>query len=130
MEARGAVNCYEAAEFGVNPKEIYVINLSQGVTPFISFFGGKEYRSLCYRLRNVVKLTVTHAHYRPTKEEFDTLSDGMKDHVLNGGLCLSELEKARPLPDDPRVEKETYDQFQDFCEKTYGMRRPKEAWLP
>lgn len=127
MELRGKVNCYEPVGFG--RKEVYVINLSTGVTPFIHFFDKHEHRSLCYRLRKPVLVTVTHAHYRPTKVEFEDLTPEMQDHILNGGLCLAELEKANPLPDDQTDIEWDYDQFQEFCEKIYGKRRPKPEWM-
>jgi hypothetical protein len=123
MEARGRVNCYEAVGFGRQP--IYVINLSTGVTPCVHFFDGQEPHSLCYQVRKPVLLTVEYAHYRPTREKFDTLEPGVKYHVTNGGLCLSKLANARPLANDPVNEEWEYEEFQEFCLKTYGQRRKR-----
>lgn len=39
------------------------------------------------------------------------------------------LADAKPLPDDPVEVEWDYDQFQSFCEKTYGKRRPKPDWM-
>ena len=127
MEARGKVNCYEPVSLG---KDVYVVNLSAGVTPFIRHFNDLEYGSVCYNLRRPVSVTITHANYRPTKEEFDTLDAYSKDHVLNGGLLCAELTKARPLPDDPVDPTWSFDRFLAFCETTYGVRRPRPDWLP
>lgn len=132
MELRGKVNCYDPAavsgtrEYKVlmmKPR-IFIINLSTGVTPFIHFIEGREYTSRCYNLSGCSMVTVTHAHYRPTKEEFDTLSPDMQDHVMNGGMCIAELTKAKPLPDDPVEAAWEYEVFQQWCLKTYGKRRP------
>jgi hypothetical protein len=120
MEAIGKVNAYEPVKFG--RKEVYIINLSTGVTPFVRFFDGEEYRSLFYRLRKPVLVTVTHAAYRPTRAEFDTLAPEMQKHVLNGGLCLSELAKAKPLPDDPTTPEIKYETLQAWCLTIYGQR--------
>lgn len=120
MEAIGKINAYKPVKFGI--KEVYTVNLSTGVTPFVRFFGGEEFRSLVYRLRKPVLVTVSHAAYRPTVEEFDMLSPEMQKHVLNGGLCCCELSKARPMPDDPTTPDIKYEAFQEWCLKTYGQR--------
>ncbi len=124
MEKRGQINCYEAQGFGCDPKEIYTINLACGVTPLVHFFGGKEYASMCYRLRKPVLVTVTHANYRPKKQEFDFLDAGAQEHVLNSGLLCAELVVAIKL----QYEFDTvelhwdYEKFQKWCLEMYGRR--------
>ncbi len=118
MEAKGRINQYNAYESGLERK--FTINLATGTTPFIKHFDGVEYASQCYRLTQVP--VVTHAWYRPTREEFDKLSKWEQDHVLNGGLCFGELTKVQTLQDDPTEVTTDYETFQEFCLKYYGRR--------
>lgn len=120
MENVGQINCYEPVGFGRKP--VYIINLNTGVTPFIHFFDGHEYRSMCYRLRQPVLVTVEFAHYRPMRAEFDLLDKDVQDHVLNAGLLSGKLFDVRPLTNDPVSSEWEYEQFQEWALSYYGRR--------
>ena len=127
MERRGQVNQYEPyppdAETKLKP--VFTINLADGVTPFMKLFHGKEFSSQCYRL-SAVRCVVTHGWYRPQADYFGYLDEHTQDHVLNGGLCLADLDAAIrfQLPDDPVREDWSYEKFQHWCLSYYGRRRP------
>ena len=125
MEKRGQVNCYEPYKwFGGQQADIYSVNLADGVTPFMLFLGGKEYSSLCYRLRKPVLLTIRLGWYRPGRDEFNGLSKDVQDHILNGGLLHAPLSDAasRQLPEDPVRSTWEHEAFQAWCLETYGRR--------
>ena len=125
MEQRGQVNCYEPWGWhGGIGSEVYVINLAAGVTPFMHLFDGREYSSLCYRLRRPVRVTVAQGHYRPRPEEFATLAPDVQEHVLNGGLLSAPLAVAteRQLSTDPVEADWDFERFQGWCQKVYGRR--------
>ena len=142
MEAKGAINQYMPHATGrlrPNPrgpgmyleraaqppgKPVFTINLAAGTTPFVRHFDGREYASQFYRLTAVP--VVTHANYRPTREEFDALDEWSQDHVLNGGLLCAPLDEAirKQLPGDRRGPETEYEQFQAWCLEYYGRRRP------
>lgn len=122
MEKRGQVNCYEPWKwFG---KEVYTINLANGVTPFMLILGDKEYQSLCYRLRKPVLLEVTIGWYRPTASELSAFPRDMQDHFLNGGLHPAPLQEAisRQLIIDPVRPDWNFEAFQAWCLDVYGRR--------
>lgn len=122
MEKVGAVNRY--TPYKAQGPAVWTINLANGTTPFMHFFDGREFSSSCYRIGsfNRPSLVITHAHYRPTREEFDKLDQDVKRHVLNGGLLCVEIEKAKQLPDDPVQVDWQYEQFQIWCAGYYGCR--------
>lgn len=123
MEALGAVNAY--APYRWRGPALWTVNLAAGVTPFIHLWRGREYVSALYCVGvGTGRLTVTHAHYRPARDEFDALPPDVQDHVLNGGLLLAELREARQLPDDPVKEEWPYESFQTWCLAYYGRRLP------
>lgn len=123
MENIGQVNCYSPYPSGPATKRRFVVNLSNGTTPFIHVWDGEEYSSSCYSLKGIgPALKITRAHYRPCKNEFDALSVEMQDHVLNGGLLDKPIGEARPLPDDPVMSDWDYERFQEFALSVYGRR--------
>lgn len=127
MEKRGQINTYEPwKRFG--EKEVYTINLTDGVTPFMAFFNGKEFNSLMYRLRKPVLVTVTHAWYRPGLTEFSALTSDVKNHVLNAGLLCAELSEAvtRQIQSDPVRFDWDYKRFQAWCLEVYLQRLPSQ----
>ncbi|MGD9712860.1 MAG: hypothetical protein AB7V46_12425 [Thermomicrobiales bacterium] len=120
MERMGAINQYSPHH--APGRQIWTINLSNGITPFMTFFGVMEYMSNYYRLTSPIALSITHVWYRPDREEFDRLSKEAQDHVLNGGLIKGILGLARPLADDPVQLNWDYEQFQEWALAYYGRR--------
>lgn len=123
MEKRGQINAYEPwKRYG--EKEVYTINLADGVTSFIHFFEGKEFASIMYRLRRPVLVTVTRGWYRPSPEEFSILIPDVREHVLNAGLLCADLATAigRQMKNDPVLSEWDYETFQEWCAQVYGAR--------
>lgn len=119
MELKGAINMYEVAE---NPPK-FTINLAHGVTPFMKSFDGVTRQSAFYRLRPGITIyRVTHAWYRPGREEFDALDKPNQDHVLNGGLLFAPLGEAtqKQTPHDRVCEGMATEAFRVFCADFYG----------
>jgi hypothetical protein len=133
MEAIGAVNRYavykRSGRLGETPVAnfVLVINLANGTTPFMHVFNGQEYASEMYNLQGCRLVTVTHAHYRPTKSEYEYLDKEMQDFVLSGAMLCEPLPVAvsRQIPNDPVKTTWEYEQFQDWCLETYGRRLGK-----
>lgn len=128
MESRGRVNCYSTYKplVGSLHRNFFTVNLANGVTPFMKVFGGVECASSCYRLLGgTSEILVEFAWYRPSREEFEKLDDGVQDHVLNGGLLCDTLEVAvsRQMRDDVVEVATDYERFQAFCLERYGKRR-------
>lgn len=120
MERKGAINMYEAVNFVSPPR--FTINLAHGVTPFQKTFDGKPYQSAFYRLRSGIEPIVTHAWYRPDRDEFDHLEPAMQDHVLDGGLLFDTLGLAiqKQTPKDLVSKDMPTEGFQTFCQNFYG----------
>ena len=118
MEALGRVNCYRTVDL---KQSRLFINMSCGVTPFIHFIDGVEYRSEFYR-NTLTSIKVEFAHYRPQLSEFMLLSPSVQEHVLNGGLINAPLGDAVPLRPDPVEENWEYERFQEWCLSYYGRR--------
>jgi len=100
MEARGQVNKYICQACR---RSHLTINLSHGVTPFSTLCPlCQSYRcySSMYRL-DLAVVTVTHCWYRPIPDEFETLDDDMKYHIICGGLLKALLGLQCVLNPDP-----------------------------
>jgi hypothetical protein len=96
MSRSGRVNGWGCKECG---EYTYCIDIDDGVTPF--YLGcrategckGKA-TSLFYPsadLPNYVRDQVKWEWYKPEPEEYQTLNEGMKEHVDKGGLMIREL---------------------------------------
>jgi hypothetical protein len=121
MEAIGKINTYVCCDCKRNT---LTINLATGVTPFgikCPHCGSYECLSSFYKVPSG-QLTVTHAWYRPSKEEFDKFDKSMKDHILQGGLELGLLKDVRSLSNDITSPDTEYEAFQEFCLQVYGER--------
>lgn len=72
---------------------IYTTYRDKGVTPFTvrcNRCGGTKYHDKTYDKKSVPDYVLVIDWYRPTLEDTLKMSDGMIDHVLNGGLILED----------------------------------------
>lgn len=85
-EKKGDINCYVCPHCGLLRK---TINADSGVTPFMikCDLCGWMMESTFYAAQDISpELEPTHEWYRPSLEETLEASDGVRMHILNGGL--------------------------------------------
>ena len=118
MEAIGKVNRYECAAC---KQDILTINLNVGVTPFgikCPVCGSFDCTSTFYDVNNR-KVTVSHAWYRPNKEELAELEKecpGGEKHVRSGVLVLKKLE-------DVVKEDWSFPEWNEYTNNYYGEEK-------
>ena len=120
MELKGKKNIYNCKTCG---NTIVTQNREDGVTPMFLFcghHGGCEAGSMVSMMYNVPQepgiLVASHEWYRPDDKELETLSDGSKEHVKNGGLLLRKKEVVAPF-DPLKAHKEAWQKDVDNLEK-------------
>lgn len=89
-DGRGTVDRYTCSSCG---HIIYTTYRDKGVTPFAMRChrcGGTKYHDKTYDKKSVPDYVLVMDWYRPTLEDTLKMSDGMIDHVLNGGLILED----------------------------------------
>lgn len=75
----------------VHIRRIVEIYKDKGVTPFTmrcTRCGGTMYHTKTFDKKTVPPYVMVFDWYRPTLEQTLKMSDGMIDHILNGGLIL------------------------------------------
>lgn len=96
-DGRGKVDRYTCDTCG---HIIYTTYRDKGVTPFTikcTRCGGTKYHDKTYDKKTVPGYVVVMDWYRPSLEDVLKMSDGMIEHVLNGGLILDEpVEESLP----------------------------------
>ncbi len=127
MESKGQINRYIPYRQSRGPS-VFTINLTNGVTPFMAHFDGREYNSNFYRLGAVSQITVSQGWYRPKREEFDKAERSVQEHVLRGGLLHEELTEAiaRQLPRDMVDAIGDFEATQELFRVYYGRRLPSQ----
>lgn len=89
-DGRGTVDRYTCDTCG---HIIYTTYRDKGVTPFTircHRCGGTKYHDKTYDKKTVPAYVNVMDWYRPTLEQTLKMSEGMIQHVLNGGLILEE----------------------------------------
>lgn len=89
-DGRGTVDRYTCDTCG---HIIYTTYRDKGVTPYTmrcSRCGGTKYHDKTYDKKIVPNYVTVMDWYRPSLEDVLKMSDGMIEHVLNGGLLLDE----------------------------------------
>lgn len=96
-DGRGTVDRYTCDTCG---HIIYTTYRDKGVTPYTikcERCGGTKYHDKTYDKRTVPGYVMVMDWYRPSLEDVLKMSDGMIEHVLNGGLILDEpVEESLP----------------------------------
>jgi hypothetical protein len=124
MEAKGKVNIYICDDCNLSH---HTINLNTGTTPFgckCPFCNGYNCYSMAYRTNSIRSrnLEILWCWYRPTRENLCLIEDDETiRHILRGGLIKGEIGSVTPLNDDVDIEW-TFDEYVEWCEKTYGQR--------
>lgn len=120
-DGRGTVDRYTCDTCG---HIIYTTYRDKGVTPYTircNRCGGTKYHDKTYDKKTVPGYVMIIDWYRPSLEDVLKMSDGMIEHVLNGGLILDkpstttypiilehkpDLECCGPFPDGKEMRRE------------------------
>lgn len=89
-DGRGTVDRYTCGTCG---HIIYTTYRDKGVTPYTircNRCGGTKYHDKTYNKKTVPSYVMITDWYRPSLKDVLKMSDGMIDHILNGGLILDE----------------------------------------
>lgn len=123
MEARGAINTFCCEDCR---KVYHTINLNCGVTPFICecvYCKSQKCHSMMYRFNCArdFTITVSHAWYRPTRAEFNTLHKVVQEHILQGGLIKRNLKDITSFLNDDITSDISAQDWHKFAKRTYGI---------
>lgn len=131
MESIGKVNKYICND--CNNYHL-TVNLNTGTTPFgtrCPYCNGFDALSQMYKFHHLGMVTLEWCWYRPTREDLCKIEDDETvRHILRGGLIKGKLGEVTPLLDQV-IDEWEWNEFADWCEKTYGQRPSMDdPWFP